>query len=708
MTYAKLNYTVSPITVTVLDYSKTQINWSIPTSASTGVSGFRLIRSTDGFSETPEDGVILFTDSTLTNSSRYSSSSTQYYFIDDGTVSPLVGGQYIYYNFWVFYNNQWQEAGRQLTVLAKSVSTSTSLISLTKTSTHDRFMESLPRVLTSNSQNSLDAVDTSSDLYVFMQGFSYTLDELLTSAKLAIPAQNFRKASPVISTLVLKNYGFTAELNLPIQNQKKLASKVLYITSRRGTLDGLRTWAESITGFNSRITQNSNLLFGMLDSYLNKNFGFASPNWYTDSGSLSVDTAQPDPSYLSNYALNAYVRSSFDTLDGGRTTPSSTFYPAYVSIAPSNSTGINVSIGGSGTLSGLSDNLPAVAGTQYDFSFYTMQDSTSTFNAGVSQVSIQWFDINGAAISTSTLSVTSGGVYTWVRKTVTATAPSGSVSASISVKVSRGSGTYSGSAAKVFLTMLQWSVYDGTTHLPYYEPRGVSIIFEPRKANLLSNPSFEHNTPYAGWAITGGTVTTPLLTDGGGPSVYGNGTKKLRIVGPSTGDTSIIQTFSDTIFSKVGVRGYTFSFYAKASASVTATMGMGYGGGGIAQYQNIAVTTTWQRFSMTWQLPPSVVNPTLYVYLASTLAGVTLEVDATQVELGYSATEYFDGNAKFGYWTTSGGEQDQYAQSVQYPNLELKMSRIQTDIGKYLRSGTPYWIQYFGPDSFVRYSGISW
>ena len=82
MTYAKLNYTVSPITVTVLDYSKIQINWSIPTSASTGVSGFRLIRSTDGFSETPEDGVILFTDSTLTNSSRYSSSSTQYY-IDD-------------------------------------------------------------------------------------------------------------------------------------------------------------------------------------------------------------------------------------------------------------------------------------------------------------------------------------------------------------------------------------------------------------------------------------------------------------------------------------------------------------------------------------------------------------------------------------------------------------------------------------------------
>ena len=567
-------------------------------------------------------------------------------------------------------------------------------------------MESLPRIFTSSSQNSLDSVDTGSDLYVFFQGFSYTLDELITSAKLVTPSQNFRKAAPVISTLVLKNYGFTAEINLPIQNQKKLASKSLYITTRKGTLSGLQTWAESVTGFNSRIAQNTNLISGMGDAYLGINLGWQL-NWSPDSGSFSNDTSQTDPSYLSNYAFSQTVRSTFGVKSGTSSSITSTFYPIYISIAPTNTTGVNVRCGGN-TSGGLQGNLPVVAGNQYDFSFYTMQDSSATFNAGVSQVSVQWYDINLAAISTSNVSITSGGVYTWVRKTATVTAPAGAVSASISVAVTRGAGTYSGSAAKVFLTMLQWSVYDGTTHQPYYEPRGVAITFEPRKANLLVNPSFEHNTVAAGWTISGGTVTTPLLTDGGGPSVYGNGTKKLRIVGPSSGNTAIIQNVTDGFFGKVGVRGYTFSFYAKASTSTNMTMGIGFYGGGLAATQNITLTTSWQRFSLPWQLPGnSTTNPTLYVYIAGTLAGATVEFDATQLELGYSATEYFDGNAKFGYWTTTGGEQDSTAQSVQYPNLDLKINRIQTDIGKYLRSGTPYWIQYYGPDSFIRYSGIS-
>jgi len=683
MTYAKLDYSVNPVTITVLYYSKVKVNWAIPTTASTGVTGLRLVRSTDGFSETSEDGVILFTDSTLTNSARFDSTNNNYYFVDDGSISPLVGGQYIYYNFWVFYNNQWQEAGRQLTVLAKDVTTSSSSTSLTKTSTHDKFIESLPRIFTSSSQNSLDSVDTGSDLYAFFQGFSYTLDELVTSAKLVTPAQNFRKAAPVISTLALKSYGFTAELNLPVQNQKKLASKALYIVTRRGTLAGVQTWAESVTGFNSRISQNNNLVLGMVDSYLDNNYTSFIPIF----GTLSSGVITP-PSPLSQYALSSFVRAGTPNF-----TTASISLPSTVSAVElvGNPSGGKIAISG---------------GAQYDISAYFQKAGIS--NAITPTLYVNWYgpaDDNNA-ISTSGPIALSALTTSWARLTATVTAPANAISATFAYYFTRTGST--SSTGYVYLTMLQMSLYDGVTHQPYYEPRGVAITFEPRKANLLVNPSFQNNTAAAGWTISGGTVTTPLLTDGGGPSIYGNGTKKLRIVGPGSGDTTITQTVIDTFFTKSGVRGYTFSFYAKASTTTTMTMGIGFSGGGLETSQSITLTTSWQRFTLAWQMPgTSITNVSMYVSIKGTLAGATVEFDASQFELGYSATEYFDGNAKFGYWTTSGGEQDATAQSVQYPNLDLKISRVRSDIKKYLPPGTPYWIQYFGPDSFVRYSGIS-
>ena len=328
-------------------------------------------------------------------------------------------------------------------------------------------------------------------------------------------------------------------------------------------------------------------------------------------------------------------------------------------------------------------------------------------NVVTPDIQVTWFGPASAtnSISTSTRTTLTALTTSWSRLTATYTAPAGATAVSIQYRITR-TGS-SGADSYAYMSQMQVSVYDGTTHLPYYEPRGVSVVFEPRKANLLHSPSFENATAGAGWTVANGTVTAPLLTDGGGPTVYGNGTKKLRIVSPGSGVTALSQNVTDTFFKKSGARAYTFSIYAKASVASTMTMGIGFYGTSPSVVQNISLTTDWQRFSVTWQLPTSATGANINVYLSGTLAGATVEFDAAQLELGYSTTEYFDGNSKFGYWTTSGGEQDQTAQSVQYPNLEVKINRIQQDISKYLPNATPYWIQYYGPDSFIRYSGIS-
>jgi hypothetical protein len=92
----KLAYSVEPMSITVLDYDRTLVEWQSPTGDFTR---WRLVRSQTGYPENEEDGVIVYEEfATEGNVTRVS-------FVDsDDAEEPIIGidpGRQIYYRFFL-------------------------------------------------------------------------------------------------------------------------------------------------------------------------------------------------------------------------------------------------------------------------------------------------------------------------------------------------------------------------------------------------------------------------------------------------------------------------------------------------------------------------------------------------------------------------------------------------------------------------------
>ena len=181
---------VLPITAVALDYSTIQVSW-VQTIG--GYTAFRLVRNQNGYPTHEEDGIILIDETGINSSTGSMSLQTFKDGYDNLSLpapknSPLTAGKFVYYRAFVWSTtlNAWQSAGQVVTILAKDHPTAKP--NGGTISTHDKFMNTIPRVFTSASQNPIDEVNTSSDLYNFMKGFTYTLDETLTLIDNLIPS----------------------------------------------------------------------------------------------------------------------------------------------------------------------------------------------------------------------------------------------------------------------------------------------------------------------------------------------------------------------------------------------------------------------------------------------------------------------------------------------------------------------------------------
>jgi hypothetical protein len=591
----RLAFSVAPFLSSALDYNSVSLSWTQPEGDYTAL---RLLRSQDGYSETEEDGVVLWEWNESSGEPRITS------FVDTPAEvsSPLTSGRFAYYTIWALKDTgTWTLTGTTFTVVPASHA-AVSPDGTTLVSTHERLMDYLPRTFTSVTQSPLDVVDLDSELSKFLSAMSFTLDELLTLADNLLPDESGRFLGPQLVDLGSLELGFVNDPYLPVKNKKRLIREGINIFSYKGTANAVSSYAESLTGFAPLTKVSSNLMLSLADSTFYKGIGF----WYpTGDCTLTVEPSVP-------VITSAIEPNSMDTQYSGK---------------------VVVTTAGAGIANGnynpTTRGVPIAFGETYTFSYYAQSVSGTM----AITPSISWFDFEGKLITTNTAASSSNAGSTWSKQSFTAKAPGESydvssyevvddevtlttsgphlllvgssiqvigvdgevdglytVTASTSTTVTyeleantpalnvsstevtdatvspdANPAVYAsvaltfGTTGTVYLDAMQFSLSSVTA---YDEARAVNIFLLPTKTNYLSNPSFDSGNS-SEWSVDAASFSYEDTT----LELVLSGDDMLTLVSNAGAETSI-SAITPAITSG---KYYTFSIYAKMlGLSVTA------------------------------------------------------------------------------------------------------------------------------------------
>ena len=174
----KLAYSVEPMSINVLQFNEVFISWQLPTGTFTR---FRVLRNQNAFPENAEDGVIIYeliSQNGLTLEGSLATSSF-YDGLENPTQTAINPGRNIFYRVFLYTaDNIWVKAGEIAEVVPVN------------TGATDKVMDLLPRVLTSSVLSPLGVIDESSQLYKFLDGISFSYEQMMTEIMLARPAHN--------------------------------------------------------------------------------------------------------------------------------------------------------------------------------------------------------------------------------------------------------------------------------------------------------------------------------------------------------------------------------------------------------------------------------------------------------------------------------------------------------------------------------------
>lgn len=704
----RLVYNAEPMEASAVDYGKVFVRWNAPAGDFTKI---RLVRNNDNFSETEQDGVILWEQSSTTslnglvNRNTFTDGEDNFLDSDAENDLPVAQGQFIYYTIWLFTNNNlWIAAGYATALMPTNRGSQTKLF------------EILPKVYTSVEQSPTGVPNTNSFIYTFLKPFSFTFDQILTYAELIKPSYGRRKTPPSLLPPLENNIGLYPERGLPYRNQKKLIREAIYLYQNKGTLLGIQNYIEALSNYDPVVTVSPNIMLDVQDSSFTEGVG----RWTTTYGALTADSAKPGPTGTN--AVNTVWSGKCITSAGvvtkvARNNNTATFTTSAVhglevgdsvvigdvGLADFNGTQTVVSIPSSttftssnsgsnvnestvtGTITNVShmllgkDNpitkgIPVVGGTPYRFSYY----AASTSNGNVI-ADVKWHDYLGVQVGSLVQEATINGTTgVYQRFFMNLTAPSTAVYATVRFKFTT-QNTYN-------IDMIQFAPQATATN--FDEARGLDVFLSSQKVNINSNPSFETNT--TGWT-TNSSISRVNDVPPGLPGSF-----SMRLSGQNTFSVSKILNKTPTTFKLTEGNNYTFSCYLKASAPATLTMNLTAadddGPDSDVATKEISVTTSWDRYYVSLFIPEGLSlngNITLTFNLSATLTGQTIWIDNTQAEQSFYPTDYFDGSlpADFGvFW--SGTAHASY--SYNYPSRLKKMPRIFLTLKDWIPYNMPY------------------
>lgn len=174
-------------------------------------------------------------------------------------------------------------------------------------------------------------------------------------------------------------------------------------------------------------------------------------------------------------------------------------------------------------------------------------------------------------------------------------------------------------------------------------------------ANLVNNPNLEAGIAGYSSAATGpiGNGSAVATSD---PTTSHSGSASMKVVTGSAGSQGVACQMTPG-FSPGCLAGqpYTMAVWLKAASGtpvVTIAMEDNLLGNGIA-VQDCALSTSWQRFTVTWTPTAWSANSFLYIYTQGVAA--TFNVDDVIVTQTSVASAYFDGDTQGASWTGARG-----------------------------------------------------
>jgi len=622
----KLAYSVEPMSITVLDYDRTFIEWQSPSGDFTRI---RLVRSQTGYPENEEDGVIVWEQfATEGNVSRVS-------FIDsEDAETPIIGidpGRQIYYRVFLYIDTEyWVVAGQ---------------VTDTVPSDHDsqkKFMDIIPKVYTSEVQSPLGVTDPSSDLYKFMGGVSFTVDQLLTQIDLLKPNHSSEGTPASLLPIELLNAGFTTEQNLPVKYQKKLGRDAFYLYANRGLEVGIGAYVEDLTGYAPDITVSPNRMLTIQDSTFLNSIG----NWTTSNVTLTSVTEQVP--VITDYVID-------EGYTGKCVTTGSNAYIILGNVDP------------------VRKGIPVTADTDYTFGY----KYKSPASAGTVTLTVKYYDKDGIDLSSDFTGTSNSANNTWKTSWENTTTPADAVYASFKLTFSA-AGTY-------YVDQVYVEEGENTDNTSFQEARAVTIFLNPNKTNFIKNPSFEENTNT--WTIT----ATSSAVDTEVKASIGAGADSLSI-DLDTGATLETESAAMPTLDKY----YTLSFWAKASAAVDVEVTLTPNDDGVPtigeETATFTLSTDWERYTLTSYVDAADVEVELTYtvnLVFDSASGENVWVDAFQLEQSFKATDYFDGSlsSQFGVvWEGTAHESASHC----YVNKAIKLPRLSQTVDEWLPSNC-YW-----------------
>ena len=701
----RLVYNVTPFVASALTYDKVQLFWQLPQG---DFSQFRLVRNNSNFPESAEDGTIVWQQVSSTNISGQVSRNS----IIDGedNVSEtyykgLISGQFVYYTVFLYTSTKvWVAAGSTYVLIPKKLGGTDSLYNI------------LPRIFTTKDGSPTGPMEKDTFLYNFLDSFGFTYDQILTYADLIKPSFGESKLPPQFLGYKFLSYGLYLERGLAFKNQKKLVRESARLFALKGTELGINNYIESLSGYAPVLKKSPNLLLDMQDATFKEGFG----RWSATAGTLSADNTQtlatgtnaidtvwsgkvvtilPTVTFKQRFndvatlttnvshglevgdtVTVAGVDANYNGTFTVTTVPTPTTF-TYASVnAPMIPTAATGTAAGGTALSlgrdaPITKGIPVVPAKSYTLSFYAKTVANGTLTPA-----LYWYDELGKIIGSRVMGTELGTIGQVQRTTLVATSPAGAAYAGIRIYLTT-TGTY-------FIDMVQLAATTDITN--YDEPRGLDIFLEPRKVNLISNPSFETNGNL--WT-TNSSKTLVADVPTGVP-----GAQALRLSGTNalTATTTCATSSTYKIYDD---NNYVFSIYLKASAACTVNITLGVtdetGSDAESAVQSCALTTDWQRFYTTVYVPIDF-SPndtiTMTASISGTLTGQTVTLDNAQVERGYQPSEYFDGSMPADYGVVWSGTAHA-SKSFYYTDKNIKIPRLLQTLDNWIPRHIPYRIR---------------
>ena len=579
--------TQSYLLAQALDYGSVEITIEAPTRVG---SRYSLVRSNTGASQDPSDGFTvssgIFTASVTTFTDTTPAVTTSR---PDMTYSRQTGTAY-YTLFGFSEDGAWYKDAATSVVVPTNKNSTKKLISF------------LPSMYSSEDGNPYSPPNTEeSDLEKYLYAFGLTFDELSSMIDFILPENRNLHVTRRLGEILVTGVGMPSEYILGVSANARLYREAGFIYRNKGTLRGLTTFVEALTGWQTIVTESTNLLLSLDDGSFENSVG----NWSWNPSAVSL-TVEPIvelgmqgpvvPTETSEYP--------FSRLGVGKITLNSS------------SAVIELPAGYNRMLS-----VPVVAGEGY----YLDVPCKSSGDSVTIEPEVHWLDIRGNFLSVSSL----GSLITttsWVSSGGPVIAPDGASFAAIRINVSGSSGNVA------YLDMLAFT---------NEQVRERSNLFDyPPSASEIASVKLV-------------TATSRVLQSSTAVSLYGD--TSFRASSSDATPRNLGVANSGTIAASSG-ETFTGSVFARPTKSATGTVSFKWYNGATLLSTSTSSSVSlpaneWTRLAYTVTAPPSTTGLEFSVNTPTTFASTdSFYIDGFLVEQSTRLGDFFTGrtNTKYG------------------------------------------------------------